>query len=109
MGFHVYDLLMRAEVTSAKEKSLALQLQVSKLEAQLEKQLELCKKHGAALKGSRKQLVRADALVITNVARVEELEGRLVVVEEEKARAEAKKIVSGCLVCRRQEKKTPGQ
>ena len=25
------------------------------------------------------------------------------------ARAEAKKIVSGCLVCRRQEKKTPGQ
>ena len=49
----------------------------------------LCKKHGAALKGSWKQLVRADALVIITVARVEELEGRLVVIEEEKAGAEA--------------------
>ena len=76
-GFSIYDFLMRA--TSAK---VALQLKVTELEEKLKKQQGLCKKHGAALKDNVK---RADALA----ARVEELEGRLVVFKEEKAGAEA--------------------
>ena len=86
IGFHIYDNLMRAKMTSAK---VALELQVSELQAQLENQLELYKKQGGALKGSRKQLNGSRKQLLRANARVEELEGRLVVVEEEKAGAEA--------------------
>ena len=91
VGLHVYDLLKRAEqrLISAKEKSSALQLKCSELEAQLERQQELCRKHSADLARSREELDGASSLASSSVARVRELKLKLKLVKQEKAGAEA--------------------
>ena len=77
-----------AELISAKGNSSALLLQWNMLQAELERRRELCREHSTALVRSGEHLVGAKSLVKITVTRVGELDGRLVVLQEEKVGAE---------------------
>ena len=83
-----------AELICAKDKSSALLLQQTMLQAEQKRHRDLCREHSAALVRSGEELVGEKSLVEITVARMGELEGRLVVLAEEKVGAEVQAQVA---------------
>ena len=88
---------VEAEAADRQEVEVREVEQMEKLRAELEVeqarlvgQLQLCREHSAALGRSKEEFAEANSRVATTVARVGELEGKLVVLEEEKAGAVAR-------------------